>query len=953
MNYYKINNVNNGFTLLEALLYTGIVVIVAGLAVGTLLTTIKIQNTSTAFREVSEQARFIIEAMTREVRDSSLIDISTSTESTKLVLRMSSTSRDYVAFYASGTSMWMDVGTSSLLQTIATTTTRLNTDKVSVVSSTVSFIRIFNPPSKDAVQVSFTLYYNANVSGISSSTKQFTTTLDRITSASIGDDLVPSANTLDVGTTSPQLRWKNVRLTDKLLIGVDNAREVSDTDPSDRVVLGYTNGALKLLGTSTPEFFKFSNSNNNLTINIRNILGSPFEALRISSTTGNILIGGDGSQTEAGEKLEVVGNIISKGTEWTTRTAGIGSMQGATYGNGLFVAVGNNSVITSPDGINWTSRTPAANLNWHSVVYGNGLFVAMVQGGSCNGALNQCIMTSPEGVNWSIRTAATSSDWRSIAYGNGTFVAVGFDVAHNYVMTSPDGINWTSRNAAAIRNWDAITYGNGKFVALANNGGVDRVMYSTDGISWASSSGQDPNDWQAITYGNGLFVGVAQGVTSGFFAMSSPDGITWTRRATPADNKWGGVTYGNGLFVAVSSMLAGTSCTGGAPNYCVMTSPDGINWTLRSTAGLLSIASAYGNGTFVAGVAGTYVTSGKMDEQITPSNNIFQGGLSIMGPSTGILGIGTTTPMALMTIATTTTSASGVSTSTAIFNITSDGLVGMGTSTLPKSALSVTGNFRMYDTGFNRFRVDIYSSSGSSTFKTYDKTSNTLMPLELRASSINYTNYKTNQTWGTIDSNSNWYLGGSTTTGVRFSTSAGTSTILKSQGNLLIADGGGNNSFVYLQGDNIGIGTTTPQTKLQVIGNIKIGTPSDAGSIFNYDDECIGRLGGCPSDARLKKNFEPLTGSLDKIIQLNPVSYKWRADEFPKLKLNGEKLNIGLIAQDVQKIYPEFVKTDDDGYEAINYGTDLNMHILEAIKELKAKNDALKERAKILESELK
>jgi hypothetical protein len=54
-----------------------------------------------------------------------------------------------------------------------------------------------------------------------------------------------------------------------------------------------------------------------------------------------------------------------------------------------------------------------------------------------------------------------------------------------------------------------------------------------------------------VTYGNGLFVAVAYSGT-GNRVMTSPDGITWTIRTSAADNDWAGVTYGNGLFVAVA-----------------------------------------------------------------------------------------------------------------------------------------------------------------------------------------------------------------------------------------------------------------------------------------------------------------------------------------------------------------------------------------------------------------
>ena len=56
----------------------------------------------------------------------------------------------------------------------------------------------------------------------------------------------------------------------------------------------------------------------------------------------------------------------------------------------------------------------------------------------------------------------------------------------------------------------------------------------------------------SVTYGNGLFVAVAFSGT-GNRVMTSPDGITWTVRQSAADNMWNCVAYGNGLFVAVSA----------------------------------------------------------------------------------------------------------------------------------------------------------------------------------------------------------------------------------------------------------------------------------------------------------------------------------------------------------------------------------------------------------------
>jgi hypothetical protein len=58
--------------------------------------------------------------------------------------------------------------------------------------------------------------------------------------------------------------------------------------------------------------------------------------------------------------------------------------QGVTYGNGLFVAVGElgGAILTSPDGVNWTQRTSGTRDDLYGVTYGNGLFVAVGEDGT-------------------------------------------------------------------------------------------------------------------------------------------------------------------------------------------------------------------------------------------------------------------------------------------------------------------------------------------------------------------------------------------------------------------------------------------------------------------------------------------------------------------------------------------------------------------------------------------
>lgn len=88
------------------------------------------------------------------------------------------------------------------------------------------------------------------------------------------------------------------------------------------------------------------------------------------------------------------------------------------------------------------------------------------------------------------------------------------------------------------------------------------------------------------------------------------------------------------------------------------------------------------------------------------------------------------------------------------------------------------------------------------------------------------------------------------------------------------------------------------------------------------------------SDVRYKKDITPLPDALNNILQLQGVNYFWRIKEFPGL-FSSDKNQIGFIAQEVEKIYPELVLTGTDGYKSVDYSR-LTPILVEAIKEQQA-----------------
>jgi len=133
-------------------------------------------------------------------------------------------------------------------------------------------------------------------------------------------------------------------------------------------------------------------------------------------------------------------------------------------------------------------------------------------------------------------------------------------------------------------------------------------------------------------------------------------------------------------------------------------------------------------------------------------------------------------------------------------------------------------------------------------------------------------------------------------------------------------------------------GTPTAADRLQVFGDIRVGTTGTNGCIKNFGAGIIG--GTCASDRRFKKNITPFGSVLDRVTALQPVHFDWRTTEFPDRHF-GDSRSYGLIAQDVEEVLPELVVTGEDGFKAVDYSK-LPLLTIQAVKELKAENDDLK-----------
>jgi len=95
------------------------------------------------------------------------------------------------------------------------------------------------------------------------------------------------------------------------------------------------------------------------------------------------------------------------------------------------------------------------------------------------------------------------------------------------------------------------------------------------------------------------------------------------------------------------------------------------------------------------------------------------------------------------------------------------------------------------------------------------------------------------------------------------------------------------------------------------------------------------------SDIRRKKDLLKIDNALDKVEQLTGYTYTNKLDN---------KRYTGLIAQDVQKVLPEAVNTEElDGHLSLAYGNMMGL-LVEAVKELTRKNEILEARLNVIEN---
>ncbi|MBP7797386.1 MAG: PKD domain-containing protein [Thermoanaerobaculaceae bacterium] len=272
--------------------------------------------------------------------------------------------------------------------------------------------------------------------------------------------------------------------------------------------------------------------------------------------------------------------VPSSGTAW----------QAATWGGGLFIAVGTSgNISSSQEGLVWTPRNSGTSLQLEGVAYGNGAFVAVGKGGT--------ILRSTDGTNWTAATSTATTDLNGVSYGNSGFIAVG---AGGTILLSSNGSTWAPQSSPTTKDLYGVGFGSNAYVVV---GGSSTILSSPDGAAWTPRV--SPTFWTlySVAWSGSTFAAVGNDGT----ILTSSDGITWADHSYYGDDFLNGVATGSGSLVTVGFDLTSTNLY-----ITILNSTYGTSWSWRyvqwSGRGLNAVA--YGGGQYIAvGTAGTILRS--------------------------------------------------------------------------------------------------------------------------------------------------------------------------------------------------------------------------------------------------------------------------------------------------------------------------------------------------------
>ncbi|WP_346985885.1 tail fiber domain-containing protein [Chryseobacterium sp. POE27] len=509
--------------------------------------------------------------------------------------------------------------------------------------------------------------------------------------------------------------------------------------------------------------------------------------------------------------------------------------------------------------------------------------------------------------------------------------------------------HWYLRNAAGSQRWGIGT----QLVEATGNVGEDFTIwnYSNTG-GWLGTPLLIKRSTGNVTFGSQIQI---SGGSPGAGKVLTSDANGLASWATPANSTY---TTSNGLTVSANDIKLGGALTG-ATTISNITSTNTLSFTSPDAA-----SAAITVGSTSAGSGGVYFGN---------TNHGVKRGFPTTGADNNV-GLYTTAGNLYL-------STNGTATDRFVLN--SDGNIGIGTSS-PTTKLSVAGSAIFKPNTSNNgtgdpVSIQMYGTNGSdytavggikmrwhdqnpvsiNIVKGVANNDGAAMGFNVSSDATNEFEAMRIQKSGNIgigldDPQSKLHVNGIITSGPFSGVGGG---LNLGNGNHGIRRGfpsevGSNNNVgLYTTGGNIYLSTNGNADAGQfamVDGNVGIGTGSPGSKLHVNGTIKASRIEGT-SDIRFKKDIHKIYGATEKLNQLNGYTYTWRdKTEFPGQTL-GEGKDVGVIAQEVEQVFPDAVSTNKDGYKSVNYNALIPV-LIEALKESNSKIDRLEQQIKALES---
>jgi hypothetical protein len=208
------------------------------------------------------------------------------------------------------------------------------------------------------------------------------------------------------------------------------------------------------------------------------------------------------------------------------------------------VAVGIDGRIATRNNTTgvWAIQTFTGDPDFRAIVYANNQYVVVREAGF--------IMTSPDGVKWTSRTSPTKKNLLGLFWDGHQYLAGG---DKGTILSSPDGIKWLSRKSGSQINFYGFSYSGTRYVAVGNDG----IRISSDSVTWTTPTTAPTSvPFTACTWTGTEFLACGLGLDKHPTIYTSPDGDVWTLRDTTIKASLRAATTINGtIYVAGDSVI--------------------------------------------------------------------------------------------------------------------------------------------------------------------------------------------------------------------------------------------------------------------------------------------------------------------------------------------------------------------------------------------------------------